>query len=118
MRFLLDECMPRSSREVLRILKYNVLDAREADLLGKDDRSYLSYAIKTKRILITLDRDFANILLYRPGTNPGIIVLRPLYPSTSLRVNSLLCKFLRKVKKVNIEKSLTIVTPTKIKIRR
>ena len=35
MRFLLDECMPRSSGEVLRILKFNFIAVNKAGLSGK-----------------------------------------------------------------------------------
>lgn len=120
MRFLLDECMPRSSKEVLKLLKHDVLDAKDAGLLGKDDGSYISFASRTKRILITLDKDFANTRIYEPGTNPGIIVLRSLYPSTSVSIGRLLYKFLKLVRKrkLNIEESLSIVSPIRIKIRK
>ena len=109
MKFLLDECMPRSSGEILRILKYDYKDARQAGLLGKSDINYIIYALKTQRILITLDRDFANIHYYKPGTNPGIIVFRPFYPATSIKINKLLYRSLKNVKKLSIEKSLVIV---------
>ncbi len=45
MRFLLDECMPRSSGEVLRILKFNFIDAKQAGLSGKDDLSVIKFAV-------------------------------------------------------------------------
>ena len=118
MKFLLDECMPRSSGEVLRILKHNFTSVRQAGLSGENDSSVLRYAIKTNRILITLDRDFANILRYKPGTNPGIIILRPLYPATSMKICKLLYRFLKNAKNLQTERCLVIISPTKIRIRR
>ena len=118
MKFLLDECMPRSSREVFRILRYDCIEARQAGLLGKDDLSVINFAIKSNRILITLDKDFANIYTYKPGTNPGIIILRPSYPATSTRICRLLCKFLKNLKRLEIKSSLVIVTQSKVRIRR
>ena len=106
--------MPRSSRELLRILKYNFIDAHQAGLCSKDDLSIINFAIRTNRILITLDRDFANILKYKPGTNPGIIILRPAYPATSTKI----IRLLKNINKLKIEKSLVIVMPSKIRIRR
>ena len=110
--------MPRSSRETLRILKCDCIDAKQAGLLGKDDLSVINFAIRTNRILITLDKDFANIQRYKPGTNPGIIILRPTYPATSTKIIRLLYRFLKNINKFKIEKSLVIVMPSKIRIRR
>ncbi|MBI3591485.1 MAG: DUF5615 family PIN-like protein [Candidatus Melainabacteria bacterium] len=118
MKFLLDECMPRSSGEALRILKYSFIDIKQAGLSGKDDLTVINFAIKTGRILITLDGDFSNILKYKPGTNPGIIILRPSYPTTSIKICKLLYRFLKNTKKIKVERCLVIVSPTKIRIRR
>lgn len=118
MRFLPDECMPRSSGEVLRILKFNFINAQQAGLLGKDDWSVIKFAIKANRILITLDRDFANILNYKPGTNPGIVILRPSYPATSAKICKLLYRFLKNIDKIKTGRSLVIVSPTKVRIRK
>ena len=118
MEFLLDECMPRSSRETLRILKYNFVDAKQAGLSGKDDLSVINFAIKTNRILITLDRDFANILQYKPGTNPGVIILRPSYPATTTDICKLLYRALKNIRKLELKRCLIIVSPTKIRIRK
>lgn len=110
--------MPRSSSEILRILKYNFIDAKQAGLSGKDDLSIIKFAIKTNRILITLDRDFSNILRYKPGTNPGVIILRPSYPGTSTKLCKLLYRFLKNLKNLKVSRCLVIVSPTKIRIRR
>ena len=118
MKFILDECMPRSSNEILKLLKLDFLDSEHAGLLGKSDMNYIIFARRTNRILITLDKDFSNILMYKPGNNPGIVVLRPNYPITSIKVDRLLYKFLKKAKRLNIEKTLVVVTPAKIRIRK
>ena len=118
MKFILDECMPRSSREVVRILRFDCVDAKQAGLSGKDDLSVINFAIKTNRVLITLDRDFANIQNYKTGTNPEIIILRPAYPTTSTKIIRLLYRSLKNINELKIEKSLVIVMPSKIRIRR
>lgn len=118
MKYLLDECMPRSSAELLRILKCNFIDAKQAGLSGKDDLSVISLAKRTNRILITLDRDFANILNYKPGTNPGIVVLRPSYPATSTKICKLLYRSIKHIRKLNIARCLVIVSESKIRIRK
>lgn len=118
MKFLLDECMPRSSGETLRILKYDFIDARQAGISGKGDLSVINFAKRTNRILITIDRDFANILHYKPGTNPGIIVLRPSYPATSTKICKLLYRSIKYIKNLNVAKCLVIVSESKMRIRR
>ncbi|MEK7408299.1 MAG: DUF5615 family PIN-like protein [Acidobacteriota bacterium] len=44
----------------------------ELGLSGADDYVARAAAIAGGRILVTLDRDFANVLRYPPGDTPGI----------------------------------------------
>lgn len=118
MKFLLDECMPRGSKEIFKKLGFNCINSHEANLLGRPDYCYIDFAIKTNRILVTLDRDFSNILIFTPGTYPGVVILRPKPPRTSKSIYILLYKFLKEIKRIDIEKSLVIITPEKIRIRR
>ena len=118
MKFLLDECLPRSSGEVLRLLRLNFISAKEAGLLGKEDINYINFARKTGRILITLDKGFGNPFIYKPGSNPGIIIIRPKYPASSHEINKLLYKVFKRANTLKFQSSLTVITPTKIRIRR
>ena len=54
------------------------LQIRLADenLSGSDDETVAARSRSEKRILVTLDLDFANIRAHRPGHHSGIIVLR------------------------------------------
>lgn len=118
MRFLLDECIPKSSIQIIKSFKYSAISSKEANLLGKADKSYIDYSIKSNRILITLDVDFANTLIYNPYITPGIIVLRPKYPTSPLKINKLLYRALKKLKNISINNSLVIISENKIRIRR
>lgn len=63
-----------------------------------------------RRVLVTLDMDFSNILHYPPGDYAGVIVLRVPKP-TRHRVAVTLKEFLAAVKETDIEHSLIIVEP-------
>jgi predicted nuclease of predicted toxin-antitoxin system len=77
-KFLLDADMPRSSAGILRDLGYDVEDVRDIGLRGATDRELIEYALRTKRIVVTRDTDFRQVLRY--PTHPGAIIIR--LPST------------------------------------
>lgn len=61
-RVLLDEGVPVSFGKYLKNIRHNVehikIDAKH--LIGKDDSAVITYAVKTKRILIATDADFSH----------------------------------------------------------
>ncbi len=110
--------MPNGSKDMFKSFGFSCINAKDACLLGKPDYYYIDFAKKTKRILVTLDTDFSNILVFKPGTYPGVVILRPLMFRTSQNIYDLLNKFLKELKNINIENSLVIVTNKKIRIRK
>jgi predicted nuclease of predicted toxin-antitoxin system len=75
-RFLIDESLPRSVTTALAAAAHDVQDARDCGLRGAPDGSVHARAIAEGRVLVSGDTDFANTLRFRPGTHPGIVVLR------------------------------------------
>ncbi len=74
MRFLVDRCAGRRLAEWLR---YNGHDALDAQTIGPDpgDQALLELAESENRILITIDKDFGE-LIYRHGVaHAGLIRL-------------------------------------------
>jgi predicted nuclease of predicted toxin-antitoxin system len=49
---------------------------REQGLLGTNDEALYDHCIDEASILVSLDRDFSNVLHYPPQATSGIVVLR------------------------------------------
>lgn len=77
MKFKVDENLPELVRDALVALGHDAHTVADEHLAGAPDALVLQACMAEDRILITLDRDFSDIRVYRPGTYPGIRVLRP-----------------------------------------
>ena len=64
MRFLTDENIYPQMVEAIRYLSHDVLDIKEQNLFSIPDRDIIQMAQDTRRILITYDKDFSNILVH------------------------------------------------------
>jgi predicted nuclease of predicted toxin-antitoxin system len=76
-KFKLDENLPDLVRKSLGSLGHDAHTVTDEGLSGARDETVLEACIAEDRILITLDLDFSDIRTYRPGSHPGIWVLRP-----------------------------------------
>ena len=76
MNFLTDANVYLPMVDGLRQLEHDVFDLKEQKLAHLDDTDIFTLAQNTKRVLITMDKDFTNILLYPPGEHEGIIVVK------------------------------------------
>lgn len=76
MRFLVDEDLPRSLARRLSCAGLDALDVRDAGLRGHTDSEVAARAQADGRVLVSADLGFANILVFPPGTHPGIVVAR------------------------------------------
>jgi len=86
MRFLVDECVGPS---VVRWLRENNFDAVSAfeDCRGWDDESILEKARSEGRAVVTLDKDFGNMVFRMKMPHCGIILLRCGYCSASRKIS-------------------------------
>lgn len=72
----LDENVPDGVAALLRVAGHDVALARDQQLAGANDERLLAVASSEGRTLVTLDRDFTNILRHPPATTAGIVVIR------------------------------------------
>ncbi|MBI3300267.1 MAG: DUF5615 family PIN-like protein [Elusimicrobia bacterium] len=72
MRLLADENIPAALVAVLRGKGHDVEDSPR----GANDRDIVSLAVAQERVLLTQDKDFANVLQYPPSVTKGVILLR------------------------------------------
>ena len=71
MRFLVDEDLPRSTDDLIRRYKHEVVNVRDIDLRGAKDSQIAAYAQSEGLCLVTGDFDFSDIRNYPPGDYTG-----------------------------------------------
>ncbi len=76
MRFKLDENIPLGLVRTVKRAGYDVETVYSESLAGSRDSTLLDVCRLEKRILITLDLNFASVVNFPPGTHAGIVVLR------------------------------------------
>ena len=113
MKIILDADIPRSFLDKLRQEKYDVIDVRDISIQPLKDEEIFSFSCKERRVLITRDLDFSNILHYPPHKSSGIIVLR-----THLLSKEEMFKVLQEaLKRDEKELNKTLVIATKDRLR-
>lgn len=103
--------------ERLREMDHDVFDIKEEGLEKLTDIEVFQTAQNQKRILITMDKDFSNILLYPPSKHHGIIVLK-LY---KMKVDDATRKFIdafKTLKLTDITGNLVIIDRRKTRVRK
>jgi len=112
MKFLIDENV---RNEVKDFLKSNGHDILEAVPASKDE-TIAKTAKEGKRIILTHDRHFADILMYPPEKYPGIIRIKIHPPSVPIIINAL-SKLFDKLSGERIDKKLIILEKDSFRIR-
>lgn len=112
MRLLADENIPDELVDLLRSRGYDVAavppKSKDADiaLIAKRER----------RVLLTQDKDFANIIWYPPETLHGIIRLK-FHPPVILDILSALEDLFRRLSSKDLDKRLVILEKNGLRIR-
>lgn len=76
MKIKLDENLPSRLADVLLRAGHDVDSVAAEGLTGKPDADVWAAARGHDRFLITQDLDFSDIRRYRPGTHPGLLLVR------------------------------------------
>jgi predicted nuclease of predicted toxin-antitoxin system len=79
MKLKLDENLPADLADLLT--GHDVHTVPAENLAGRDDPTIFAAAVSENRILLTQDLDFSDVRQFRPGTHPGIILIRLRDPS-------------------------------------
>lgn len=115
MKFLTDENIGFKIVEFLRSKKHDVISVVES-FTSENDSTILTIAKKEKRILITSDKDFGE-LVYLKGLSPyGVILFRLRDESVKNKVK-VLNKLLKKYEK-RLKKNFTVVTESQVRLRK
>ena len=76
MRFKVDESLHVEVADLLRGQGHDALTVFDQGLRGRDDHDLADMCRSEDRVLLSLDLDFSNILMFPPENYPGLIVLR------------------------------------------
>lgn len=116
MKYLLDENLSPLHARTLRSLGRDAVSVVEIGLAGSDDSVVRDAAIKSGRILVTLDGDFANVLRYPPAETPGVLRFR-LHPPTEEAIDVAIRWATARLSETDVTGKLVVVDEKKIRIR-
>ncbi len=75
-RIVLDQGLPFATAMLLRDDGWDAIHAREVGMSEAPDLEILDYAARESRVVVTLDRDFPQILALTSATCPSVVLLR------------------------------------------
>ena len=75
MRWLADECVAAPLVAFLRATGHDVLYIAET-AGGSSDADVIAFALNEKRLLLTEDKDFGELVFRRQHTVPGVVLMR------------------------------------------
>lgn len=76
MRVKLDENLGRRAAEAFRVAGHDVATVLEQRLTSATDQQIFDVCVSERRLLVSLDIDFANPLRFNPQKAAGVAVLR------------------------------------------
>jgi predicted nuclease of predicted toxin-antitoxin system len=116
MKFKIDENLPRETCELLNRAGHDAISVGEQALSGVADVLIYRRCQEERRVLITLDLDFANLQAYDPKASSGIIVLR-LARQDKAPVLEAVARVLPVLEREPLDRQLWIVEKSRIRIR-
>ncbi len=116
MRFKRDENMPTEAAGLLRNSGHDAHSVYDEELGGADDQSIAQAIPRERRVLITLDLDFADIRRYPSSVYHGIIVLR-LTRQDRDSILTMIPRLLELLRTESIAQRLRIVGESRTRIR-
>ena len=75
-RIVLDQGLPPAAALILRADQWDAVHVRELGMRESADSEILAYAAGESRVIITLDRDFPEILALTAANWPSVVLIR------------------------------------------
>lgn len=117
MRLKLDENLGARSARILQDGGCDVSTIHEQALGSASDDTVIEVCRVEERVLITLDKDFAQVLRYPPARYPGIVVLRLPEPVTLLAIHDALRRLVAAARDTDLAGRLWIIDAWRIRQR-
>ena len=118
MRIVIDEDLPRSLGDALADIGHEIFDIRDYGLRGKPDSVIFAFAQRHHAVLCSADLGFADVRHFSLGSHAGILLLRFPNELSTIRMNTIVKSFLRKIPDSAYAGNLIILEPHRIRIRR
>ena len=116
MRFKTDGNLPVEPAQLLREAGYDAATIVDEQMVGDTDEDVASACRSEGRVLLTLDLDFADVRMYPPAHDPGVVVFR-LRRQDKVHVLSVLKRLLPLFADEQVTGQLWIVEEGRLRIR-
>lgn len=116
MKLLLDENVAESTVRLCRDLGYDVRYVKEEGWHGREDEELLQVAIAEGRVVLSFDKDFANLLKFPQEMHHGVIVIA-MRDQRPKRVNERLSRLLPRFATLDLTGKLVIVRDGDVRVR-
>jgi predicted nuclease of predicted toxin-antitoxin system len=81
LKIKLDEQLSQQLKAIFIKKGHEVSTVYDQDMIGKPDEELWPVVQEAGQLLVTADKEFADIRKYPPGNHNGVILLRPAYES-------------------------------------
>jgi len=116
MNIKLDENLPATLVETLRVMGHNADTVPEESLAGHVDADVWQAAQREGRFLVTQDLDFSDVRVFRPGLHAGIMLVRLSEPSRS-RLTARIAEAFASSEAARFPRAFVVVTDRKLRVR-
>ena len=116
MRIKVDENIGRRGVELLRDTGHDVMTVREQGLAGATDVTVFRACAAENCTLVTLDRDFGQVLRFPPEQSAGIVILDLGGPASLRLLLDRLREFLALAATHPVRGALWIVEPERVRV--
>ncbi len=117
MRFLVDEALSPRLAQLLTEAGHEAVHARDVGLLGRTDAEVLAVAAASRRVVVSVDTDFGELLAVGAEPAASVVLIRraPHRPTVQA---ALVLAALAEADEVLMDGAVVVVTPTRVRVRR
>ncbi len=118
MRFLIDECLPPFLGAVLRSAGHDAVAVAALDLCGVPDSIVMATAREQRRVLVSADTDFGEILARSNDRQPSVVLYRGSEVLDAKALGAILLTNLPQIEESLVEGSIVVLLDDRIRVRR
>ena len=116
MKFKLDENLGTLGKSVLEADGHDVMTVAGQGHAGVDDVRLYEVCRAKERVLVTLDRDFGQVLRFLSEATPGIVVLESPGRLSPPAINKRIAELASVPRRQPIDRELWIVEPGRVRV--